>query len=277
MLVENFWDPTTCDQVTELLITACSRERPWELFPHAPDRAFLAGLATQGNVVEIAERYLETTSLYLAGSHFQARFYGDSMDRDQPLHLDEGTNTLLVQPRARRFGYLVFLSYWVDITADNGPTYIVTDPAALVEEVKDDPDINFPHGDPKQWFKLDKLRRFEAETPVLVRRGSVLIYNLNLIHRGSKMQTPGAKRYVSWFMYKPQNMEWAGESTYGYQGNHQGMVHFMETASPRQRHLVGIPLPGHPFWTEETIERVHKRYPNMDMQPYKALLDGAAA
>ncbi len=42
--------------------------------------------------------------------------------------------------------------------------------------------------------------------------------------------------------------------------------------SPRQRHTLGFPLPGHPYWTAETLEGVAARYPEMDTAPYAARL-----
>jgi hypothetical protein len=39
--------------------------------------------------------------------------------------------------------------------------------------------------------------------------------------------------------------------------------------SVRQRHTLGFPLPGHSYWTAETIAGVAARYPGMDMAPYE--------
>jgi hypothetical protein len=44
----------------------------------------------------------------------------------------------------------------------------------------------------------------------------------------------------------------------------------LERAAPRQRALFGVPLPEHPYWTEETIAGMAARYPGMDMTPYLA-------
>jgi hypothetical protein len=47
------------------------------------------------------------------------------------------------------------------------------------------------------------------------------------------------------------------------------MDHFLETATPRQRELVGFPPVGDKYWTETTLAGVGARYPGMDMAPYK--------
>lgn len=49
------------------------------------------------------------------------------------------------------------------------------------------------------------------------------------------------------------------------------MDHFLVSATPRQRELVGFPAVGDPYWTEETLAGVQDRYPLMDMSPYRGV------
>jgi hypothetical protein len=46
----------------------------------------------------------------------------------------------------------------------------------------------------------------------------------------------------------------------------------MELASPRQREAIGFPPVGHEYWNEEMIEGVSRRFPGMDMTPYRDAL-----
>jgi hypothetical protein len=46
----------------------------------------------------------------------------------------------------------------------------------------------------------------------------------------------------------------------------------IEALTPRQRELIGIPAPGHPFWNHETIDGFSRRYPNADPEPYLSAL-----
>ena len=47
-------------------------------------------------------------------------------------------------------------------------------------------------------------------------------------------------------------------------------------ATPRQREVIGFPAPGHAFWNAETLEGTARRYPKMDMTPYREAFREAA-
>ncbi len=243
LLLDGFWDASTCEKVVAILERRCTPESPWYAFPHSPDDAFLWELFTRPPVLQAAERYLGTKDIMLAGSHFQGRHRADGLDVDQRMHSDQGNNSLLVEPRAGPFGYFIMLTYWTAVDEGCGPTFILADDAA----------------GPGEW-------------PVLASPGSVLLYNLNLLHRGSHMADPSARRFVSWFIFKPTATSWAGQTWFGDKGEHPGMVQYLEHAGPRERNLVGVPLPGHPYWSGDTISRVQARYPGWDMGPYRAAL-----
>ena len=239
ILLDNFWPSETCDRVVHILERRCTPQKPWEWFPHDPADAFLWSLWTRPDIVRIAEACLGARDVLLAGAQFQGRWYGDGLDNEQRFHIDDSNNTLLVEPSTGPYRYLVLLNYWTDVDAGSGPTV-------------------FRDGD--------------KERPLIVRKGTVLAYNLNLVHRGTRMTASGACRFASWFIFRPRDVQFAGQSYYGNQGEHPGMIQFLEQAGPRERELVGIPAPGHAFWTDETMDRVQARYPGWDMGPYRAAL-----
>jgi hypothetical protein len=43
----------------------------------------------------------------------------------------------------------------------------------------------------------------------------------------------------------------------------------MRHATLRQLVALGFPEPGHPYWTEETLQGVAARYPRLDMTPWR--------
>jgi hypothetical protein len=43
----------------------------------------------------------------------------------------------------------------------------------------------------------------------------------------------------------------------------------------RQLTVLGFPEPGHPYWNEETLRGVARRYPLLDMAPWRQTADGA--
>ena len=44
---------------------------------------------------------------------------------------------------------------------------------------------------------------------------------------------------------------------------------YLEVLSVEQRAVLGFPEPGDPYWTEETVDSVGRRYAGMDMSPYQ--------
>ena len=43
----------------------------------------------------------------------------------------------------------------------------------------------------------------------------------------------------------------------------------IEQASLRERDLFGFPRVGDPYWDDETLAGVQRRYPNLDLDPYR--------
>ena len=47
---------------------------------------------------------------------------------------------------------------------------------------------------------------------------------------------------------------------------------YLSGLSVEQRSVLGFAAPGDAYWTEDTIDAVGQRYPEMDMMPYRAAL-----
>ena len=69
--------------------------------------------------------------------------------------------------------------------------------------------------------------------------------------------------------YKPAGMEWGGYQAWPIKGFSAEWHNFVQQATPRQLTAVGFPAPGHRFWTEETLAGVARRYPGLDLTPWK--------
>jgi hypothetical protein len=46
----------------------------------------------------------------------------------------------------------------------------------------------------------------------------------------------------------------------------------LPAANVEQLAALGIPRPGHPYWTQRTIRRVQLRYPGWNLDPWRAAL-----
>ena len=81
-------------------------------------------LAVHNDLVDAAERYLETAELHLYKVELWAKYAG-AVDYDQPLHRDYASHSLVVprpEPRYQQLTTFIFLS---DVTEADGPTRIV--------------------------------------------------------------------------------------------------------------------------------------------------------
>ena len=81
-------------------------------------------LAVHPDLVDAAERYLETTELHLYKVELWAKYAG-AVNYDQPLHRDYGSHSLVVPRPEARYQQLTTFIYLSDVTEDDGPTRIV--------------------------------------------------------------------------------------------------------------------------------------------------------
>jgi hypothetical protein len=83
------------------------------------------------------------------------------------------------------------------------------------------------------------------------------------------MTGPDAARFMVHVSYKPVDTDWLGSQA--WPGAAEGMAwhRFMQQANVRQLTMLGFPAPGHRYWNEETLRGVAKRYPLLDMTPWR--------
>ena len=91
---------------------------------------------------------------------------------------------------------------------------------------------------------------------------------MRTFHRGSAMRQEKGLRWTHHLAFHTAGPRWLGSATFQRAGGSPEMDHFLVTATPRQRELVGFPAVGDPYWTDETLAGVRDRYPLMDMSPY---------
>ncbi len=106
------------------------------------------------------------------------------------------------------------------------------------------------------------------------RFGSVLLYRHDTWHRGTPV-THGALRLVHNLTFKKAGSEWINVLHPGWSWSMYRRNQFMEkliaAASVEQRAVLGFPLPGSPYWNEQTLQAVKARYGahGIDMTPYE--------
>ena len=79
------------------------------------------------------------------------------------------------------------------------------------------------------------------------------------------MSAPGAARFLLHVSYKPAGSDWLNSFGLPNAGEDLEWYQFVGGASERQLTVLGFPVPGHPYWTAETLAGVAARYPMLDL------------
>ena len=220
-------------------------------------------IAFHSDLVDAIERYLGSTELMLYKAELWAKYSG-AIDYDQAHHRDFGNHSLVV-PRADGEGAqitsFILLS---EVTDLDGPTKVV--------RLQDSADVPFvPEVDSKQHsFALPKGSFADVERPILGPAGTLFMYRTDVLHRGTNFGAPGRSRFALLTDFTARGRPWLGKIAWPNQAISRHWVETMERATVRERDLFGFPKPDDPYWDEQTLDGVQRRYPEMDMTPYGA-------
>ena len=210
-------------------------------------------LPVHADLVDAAERYLQTTELQLYKVELWAKYAG-AVDYDQPLHRDYGSHSLVVPRPEPRYQQLTTFIYLSDVTEDDGPTRIV--PYEHGADVPFTP-LYIPFGS-----------LADAEVPCTGPAGSLLIYRTDILHRGSDFRAPGRSRFSILADFQVRGTTWGGKMAWPKQSPER-WAKFIPQCSVRERDLFGFPRAGDPYWDDETLRGVAERYPGIDLEPYR--------
>jgi hypothetical protein len=221
---------------------------------------------THPEVISFAERALGTTAVHCTHGQIWAKYAGAS-DYDQGMHCDFPTNTLVYPREDGKWRQVLALLYLTDVTSDLGPTGIVSkrDSAGLDARCW-----------PAQRSRKESPELYEREVPVLARAGTLLLYSMSTWHRGTAFRAREGCRFSMTSVYRHAGFEWMGWRAWPREALQPAMKAWITHATPRQREVIGFPAPGHPYWTAETLDGTARRYPKMDMTPYREAFREAA-
>jgi ectoine hydroxylase-related dioxygenase (phytanoyl-CoA dioxygenase family) len=185
-----------------------------------------------------------------------AKYAGHDFDFDQKMHMDYGNNTFVV-PVGNRFEQLASITYLTDVTIEMGPTRVVS----YVDGA--------PWSHATHWTREAAPELFAAERAVTVPAGSIFLYSMRTFHRGSAMTASSGVRHSLHVAYQHRSMTWGGWRNYVRTAPRPDMATLITQLSPDRRSMVGFPPIGDPYWTPESIDAVQRRYPEMDLTPYR--------
>jgi ectoine hydroxylase-related dioxygenase (phytanoyl-CoA dioxygenase family) len=223
-------------------------------FPFAGNA--LNDLSTHPEIISFARRALGTQDVLLSQSAIWAKYAGFG-SYEQDMHLDYEGNTLVV-PADGPYQQVNFILYYTDVTDDMGPTCVVS------REKTKRLGMWPPFRPRSRWPKL-----YAQEQRILVSSGGLFIFSMGTFHRASEMTAEFGARFSHHLVYKSAGQPWAGYHQWSRFGESPLLKRFIERATPEQRHAIGFPPPGDPYWTPKTLKWVSQRYPAMDMRPYK--------
>jgi hypothetical protein len=217
-------------------------------------------------LIAFAQAALATDRVHLYQCQAWAKFTGDA-DYEQPFHCDYVNHTLTAPSLDAARNSVTILCYFTDVTEAHGPMHYVSRP--------DSDKVAGPEATLRNDAHLQtSLRAYERSSAA--RAGAIFPYSIDVYHRGTNLTVPGGARFAVMACFKR-----AGDESVGYhawQFHHLKPWHrIFDHASAQQLACFGVQCPGDPFWTQTTIARAQARYPNWDMTPYRAALDGAAS
>jgi len=225
------------------------------LFPFA-GTGVLNRLCVHGSIVDFAERALGSPDIRLYQAHASAKYAGVT-NYEQPMHTDRNHSWLPAVGRDPWWNLEGFL-YLTDVTERENPTRMVS--------LSDSARIDSPY--PVVLPSMDP-DVYAAEHAVTGVRGSYLAYRSDVWHRGGPFGAAGTSRVVLALAFKHAGHEWIGYDTQQSRSTGPEWTTFVERSTPRELALFGFPPPGHPIWTEPVLEETAKRYPKLDLTPWR--------
>jgi hypothetical protein len=236
-----------------------SWDAPKPVFPFA-GRA-LNRLVVHDRIIALAETLLRTDQIRLYQGMVSAKYSEGPEDYEQLLHVDYGNHTLVVPRTDVGYQHLELFVYLSDVTPETAATRMVS--------------RRLTTGIPVERTYLsftDYAPLYECEVPASGRAGSVLAYRPDVFHRGTSLSAEGSARYLLHVAYKPVGTDWVGFQSWPAAAEGAPWHQFVSHATVRQLTVLGFPEPGHPYWTEETLNGVAARYPRLDMAPWRQAL-----
>jgi len=224
-----------------------------------PGTGALNRLCVHPSIVDFMERALQTTDLRLYQVHVAAKYTGVT-NYEQPMHTDRNHSWLPPRTESRWLHVESFL-YLSDVHGGTAPTHLVS-----VRDSEGRPTTTpliMPNADPEL---------YAAERPATGVRGSLLVYRPDVFHRAVDLTAPGGSRFLLNVSFKVAGQDWIGYHALQSRANSPHWVAFVEDCSSSELALFGFPPPGHPIWDTALIEATSRRYPKLDLTPWRAAL-----
>jgi phytanoyl-CoA dioxygenase PhyH len=237
------------------------RDDSHRVMPRFPfEERALNELVVHDRIIDLAQELLGLGSaeLRMYQAMLSAKYSNGAVSDDQLLHADFGNHTLVVPRHAPGYQQLEMFFYLSDVEPETGATRMVS--RRLTQAIPAE----------RTYLSLDDYGDlYGAEVPASGRARSVLAYRPDVFHRGVRIAAPGAARFLLHVSYKPAASDWLGSFGLANAGEDMAWYRFVGGANERQLTVLGFPVPGHAYWTKETLDGVAARYPMLDLTPWR--------
>jgi len=224
-----------------------------------PGSGALNRLCVHPSIVDFCARALGTTDIRIYQSQVSAKYAGET-NYEQPMHTDRNHSWLPSLP-GRTWWHVEAFLYLSDVHEGNAPTHMVDVPLATGRDTT--VPLIMPSGDPEI---------YSVEQAAPGPRGSYLAYRSDVFHRGVDLTGEHAVRYLLNVSYRVADCEWVGFHTAQSRANGFEWAAFVEGSTPAELALFGFPPPGHAVWDGELLDATARRYPKLDLTPWRAAL-----
>jgi hypothetical protein len=222
-----------------------------------PGSGALNRLAVHPAVVDFAERALATQDIRIYQTQCAAKYTG-AANYEQPMHTDRNHSWIPLHG-GPPWSHLETFLYLSDVFEGYGPTRMVSARDAMGRDPTQP--LLMPQQDPEI---------YASEQAAAGVRGSLLAYRSDVWHRAVDITAPGGARFLLNVSFKRAGHDWIGFHGPQSKANSPHWVAFVEASSPRELELFGFPPPGHPVWDDATLEATARRYPRLDLAPWRS-------
>ena len=202
------------------------------------------------------QRALQTTDLRLYQAQSNAKYTGQT-NFEQPMHTDRNHSFLPPVDQSPWLFVESFL-YLSDVHSGTAPTHLVPLPDSQGRSPTEP--LIMPEGDPEL---------YAAERAATGVRGSLLAYRPDVFHRGVDLTDPGGARFLLNVSFKRAGQDWIGFDSLQSRANSFEWDAFAEASTWQELALFGFPPPGHPIWDAAMLDATAKRYPKLDLTPWR--------
>ena len=116
---------------------------------------------------------------------------------------------------------------------------------------------------------VDYADLYEDPSVAAAPAGSVVAYRPDVYHRSVDHTDPTRYRVMLHVSFRPRDAKWGGYQAWPIRGFSPELSKYVQQATPRQLELMGVPGTGHPYWDQDTLEGMQRRYPGLDMAPWR--------